>query len=221
MGHAFRKNKDYLILMADMIGSRDRDQGIAMDYFKSIVGFANKKCAESILSPLTITLGDEFQGVIKDTKGAIDILFELEENIIHAEADFKLRYILVEEQIDTPINPEIAYGMMGDGLTIAREGLGELKSSKSRFKFLLRDKEKSDILNKALFVYQSIIDNWSIEKDYKIVSEFLLVRDYKLVAQELDKTRSQMWKREKHLQIEQYFDMKNIIFHLALRNNES
>jgi len=207
--------RSHLILMADMIDSRNQDQGIAMEYFNSIIKFVNSKHYEGILSPLTITLGDEFQGIVRNIKSAIDILFEIEESLIHSGAKFKLRYVLVEGKIDTPINREIAYGMMGDGLTTAREQLAKLKHGKSRFNFFLKRIYKSKVIYEAFFIYQSFIDSWDIEKDYPLVSEFLLVKDYKIVAKELDKTRSQIWKREKNLKIDEYFSVKLVISYLT------
>ena len=54
--------KEYVILMADVIGSRGADQAELMLAFKKVVDQANGTL--DFVSPLTITLGDEFQGVV-------------------------------------------------------------------------------------------------------------------------------------------------------------
>src|ERR1700712_2907163 len=99
--------KEYIILMADIIGSQTAEQGQLIADFKELVADINTKNKDLILSPLTITLGDEFQGIIKNIAGAINIVLDLEEEIIRRNATFKLRYVIVEGLIETPINTEI------------------------------------------------------------------------------------------------------------------
>jgi hypothetical protein len=123
--------------------------------------------------------------------------------------------VLVEGSIETPINQEIAYGMLGEGLTLARERLTEYKSSNYRYSFFLHDVKKEEALKNCMIVYQRIIDTWNIEKDYPLISKFLKLKDYKLVADELGKTRSQIWKREKSLNLEAYFSIKQVINYIA------
>jgi len=44
---------------------------------------------------------------------------------------------------------------------------------------------------------------------------FLQQKDYKQVAEELNKDRSLMWKREKSLKLDQYFATKEIIKYIG------
>lgn len=201
--------------MADIIDSRIKNQEQLMQRFKEITNDLNKTYSNKLLSPLTITLGDEFQGIVKTLPFAIAIIIELEEQLIHKQLDFKLRYVLLEGEIETEINKDIAYGMLGPGLTNAREALAELKNSNSRFYFSTTKKTISDALNHALIVYQSIVDSWRVEKDYFLVSEFLTLKDYKKVAEKLEKTRSQIWKREISLNIEGYIALKKVIKYIG------
>src|ERR1700731_4801117 len=107
----------YLILMGDVIGSRKKDQLMLINSFKETINAVNKEKKNDFLSPMTITLGDEFQSVIKNLSAALDIIFSIEEEIAASGKNFKLRYILEEGEIETPINSKIAYGMLGSGLT--------------------------------------------------------------------------------------------------------
>ena len=77
--------------MADIIGSRKVDQKKLISDFKEIVGQINTSAKNQLLSPVTITLGDEFQSVAKDLASALTIILQLEERIIMAGKDFKLR----------------------------------------------------------------------------------------------------------------------------------
>lgn len=209
------KTKHYIILMADIVSSRKSDQKMLMDNFKKVTDETNFSLKNDLLSPLTITLGDEFQGIAKNIESAVSMLFHIEENIIHKAYGFQLRFVVFEGEIDTPINKKIAYGMLGEGLTQAREALTQTKTSNSRFLFSLRNKPVSAALNNAIMIYQRMIDDWRVGKDYSLVSSFLNNPDYKKVADELGKTRSQIWKRKKSLKIEEYFAIKEIIKYIT------
>lgn len=205
--------------MADIIKSRKSDQQNLMQSFKKVTDKTTASNPDNFLSPITITLGDEFQAVATNLLSAISIIQNLEENIIALKGDFHLRYVLLEGEIETTINPNIAYGMLGSGLTEARETLIRLKKSKSRFHVILQDKALENALQNAFVAFQGIIDDWKPNKDYYIVTEFLQNRDYKEVAIELNKERSLIWKREKGLKIEEYFALKQVINYLGGNNH--
>lgn len=207
--------KDYIILMADIVDSRKNDQKELMNNFKKLTSEVNLKNKNILLSPMTITLGDEFQGIIKSLVSAIELIFFIEETIIQQHVGFKLRYVLFEGAIDTPINEAIAHGMLGEGLTKAREALEGNKNTNCRYYFNLKNTKASKALTQSMFLYQSIIDDWNVSKDYHLITKFIELKDYKKVAENLGKSRSQIWKREKSLKIEEYFSIKSIINYIA------
>jgi hypothetical protein len=203
------------VLMADIIDSGSKDQKELMVQFKSIINSVNRVCRKNILSPLTITLGDEFQSVARNLGGAIQIILTLEEKLVAEKADFKLRYVLLQGRIETPINKELAHGMLGQGLTGARKALLAMKEKQSRFLFEVKKNSLSDALNDCFLIYQSLVDSWKKERHYGIVTHFLELKDYKEVAVKTGKTRSQIWKLEKSLKINEYIAIKNIIHYLS------
>lgn len=207
--------KENIILMADIVGSRQMEQTQLLMDFKELVAMINSKDKAQFLSPLTITLGDEFQGVLTDLKAAIKVIIDLEEALISQNKAFKLRYVIAEGLIETPINKEIAYGMMGDGLTRARGYLEHLKKDGDRFFIWLIDQPQKNALNNLFIALQNIIDDWNVERDFYLVTAFLQFRDYKRVAMELQKERSLMWKREKTLKIKSYFALKEVADYLT------
>jgi len=201
----------HVILMADIIDSGKKDSQKLMSDFKSIVHSTNKKYFKFLKSPLTITLGDEFQGVIANVKTSLDIILYIEEELIRKKFNFKLRFVLLDGIIDTMINNKIAFEMLGPGLSEARERLSELKGSNHRFYISLDNKYISDILNNSFLLLQILISHWKPEKDYETVYNFLKYNDYKKVSEVLNKNRSLIWKRSKSLNIESYNALKNII----------
>lgn len=197
--------------MADIVGSREHDSKELMNHFKTIVEESNETFQDFITSPLTITLGDEFQAVINSAEAAIQIILFFEESLIHKQLHFKLRYVINEGNIDTLINNTRAFEMLGEGLTEAREFLGKLKEGDSRFFVSLDNKKISTLLNESFVIYQSIVEEWKVEKDYEIVSSFLIHNDYKIIAEILNRNRSLIWKRERSLHMKSYYAAKKII----------
>lgn len=199
-----------IILMADVIDSHDFEGKALMDKFQELVKFTNRIFYENILSPLTITLGDEFQGVVDKTSNAVAIIFAMEEWIIENDGNFKLRYVIVEGEIDTEINSEIAHEMLGDGLTKARKKLGEMKKESNRFYVSIKNRKLTSYLFKSLRLAQHFIDSWQ-PKDRTTVSGFLNGLDYKELAKKLGKDDSSVWRRRKSLAIEEYKTCKSLI----------
>lgn len=206
---------DYIILMADIINSGKENPKKLMVNFQNVVDEVNRENEALLLSPMTITLGDEFQGIASNMQSAINLLFLLQEKIIKMGAHFKLRYVIVEGTIDTPINEKIAHGMLGEGLTKARKLLEMSKNDDRNYHFELKNSKKSEALANSLFLYQSIVDGWNLARDESLITEFIELDDYKKVAEKLDKTRSQIWKRRKSLQIDEYLSAKEVINYIA------
>jgi hypothetical protein len=187
--------------MADVIRSRQAKGAKLAKDLARLTNAINQDCKKEISSPLTITLGDEFQGVVHSAKAGLKIMVMLEEMIVEKGIEVKLRYVLGSGKIDTPINKRIAHGMIGGGLTKTRESLQTLKKSDQRFLIAIGENDK--VLNRYFILYQSFVDDWKL-KDFKIISDFLKNDDYKTVADRNNKTWSQMWKRRKSLKIKEY-----------------
>ncbi|MEP1150558.1 MAG: SatD family protein [Balneola sp.] len=205
------KNKDiYPIFMGDVVSSSSYEGEILSKELNELVTETNSSFKKNILSPLTITLGDEFQGVLKTTASGVNLLFHMEEAILEKELDFKLHYVLLLGEIETEINPKIAYEMLGKGLTEARNLLSSKKRNRKRFKFKLRDKEQSDQLTKLFEVLDAIILNWKKE-DYPLILDMISNDNNEEVGELHGKNRAQIWKRRKTLMINEYNLMKDFI----------
>ncbi|WP_420578423.1 SatD family protein [Ekhidna sp.] len=203
--------KKRFILMADVVGSHEKDGQELMADFQVLVSYTNKIYSESIELPLTITLGDEFQGIVSSALAGIDIILAMEEYILEEEFDFKLRYVLYEGVIETEINPDQAHEMLGSGLTNARKRLNEMKKDTGRFYISTKS---STAINKMMKVTQHFIDSWH-PKDRSTVSGFLQGHDYKALAKIQQKDESTLWRRRKSLAIEEYLLCKDLIHHLV------
>ena len=125
------------IVMGDIVKSRLLSTKEVHTPFGEMILKCNQKFTKDILSPYTITLGDEFQGVADSIESAVESIIFLEEECIRQHLKFKLRFIVLYGEISTPINRESAYGMLGKGLTEARNKLNKGKNDNHRFLFHL------------------------------------------------------------------------------------
>jgi hypothetical protein len=201
----------HFILMADVVKSRDQEPVAMMQAFNTLVRDLNTMFGCRLLSPVTITLGDEFQGVPDSFLTSCELILWLEEQRIDRSLSFTLRYVLHEGDIATPLNSEHAWGMLGQGLTDAREFLQEAKKKELSVLVSIGHPVAGQIMGEAFVVYANIVSGWDREDDYPLVSTFLRLQDYKEVADVLGKTRSQIWKRARTLNMQSYFSIRNII----------
>lgn len=206
------KQKDkYHILMGDVIASSDYDAQALGKNLKELVNAANETLKKQTLSPYTVTLGDEFQGVTSSLQSGIETLFYLEEQRLVKGCEFKLHYVLHYGKIETPINPETSYGMLGKGLTQARKKLTAKKRERKRFNFDLGEEEFSTQLNRLFEVLDGITERWKPD-DFALITDMINNDNDREVGEKHDKDRSQIWRRRKTLMINEYNLLKDFIF---------
>lgn len=199
--------------MGDVEGSSELDSNFVKQSLNHLVEEINKEYGTSILSPLTITLGDEFQGIAVSNTSALEVIFGLETFIMKQALPFRLHYVLYEGEIDTEINTETAYGMLGSGLTNARGLLTSKKRDRKRFQIHLQDSFTGTQVEKLMEVASDISESWKVE-DFALILEMLEYQHNQTVADTQQKTRTQIWKRRKTLQIEAYRNLTEVAYAL-------
>jgi SatD family (SatD) len=202
--------KRFHILMADVVGSSKRNPDILRREFRSLINALNTQKFDNILSPFAITLGDEFQGIARSLKGAIDCIFFLEEEIIKRRYTFKLHYVLHWGEVRTPINTQIAYEMLGPGLTEARSILTNKQRQRPRFIFRYAEIQGSDIFNDLFFVIQRIIDRWK-PADFALIRDMIAINNDAKIGRKRKKDRTLIWRRRQTLRTEEYLKLKQAV----------
>lgn len=200
----------HFILMGDVIKSREQDPPELVESFKALIASCNLDLKQQILSPYTITLGDEFQGVASSLRGLLDSIFYLEEARIKQCYSFKIRFVAHDGEIATPLNTEVAWAMLGPGLTRARELLSVKRRSRPRFVFDLSDGRHEQELNRLFRVLDGITERWNVA-DYPLINSMLSDASDGEVGAIHSKNRSQIWKRRRHLFTEEYKLLKAVI----------
>jgi len=203
------------ILISDIVDSRKIAGKKLMAEFKALVDELNNRFKDSLKSPLTITLGDEYQGIANDFESTITILLAAEEAIIQHSFSFKLRHVVYLGEVDTSINRNSAHAMLGSGFIEARKAIESLKKNGlTRFFIHSGEPWRDASLNGLFQLLKSVIDSWKTS-DSSIVSTFIEHLDYKKVAVVMDQDRSNVWRRAKTLRMSDYHLLKKLI-HLSL-----
>lgn len=134
------------ILMADVVRSRNIDARPLSRHLKTTTAAANRVSGSGIKSPLTVTLGNEFQGVCRSIADGINIILWREHRLrakplmIDGKGkSYGLRYVLYEGVISTPFNRDRAHGMLGPGLTEPRQRLNQKERKQPRIQIELQD----------------------------------------------------------------------------------
>jgi hypothetical protein len=112
-------NENYLALIGDLRGSRQAaDREVLQERLEAALERVNRRCAAELTASLTVTLGDEFQGLIRRPGAAIELIGHLEAEL----AGTPIRYGLGWGSLATRLR-EQAIGMDGPCFHRAREAL--------------------------------------------------------------------------------------------------
>lgn len=125
-------NKDsYIAIIGDIKKSKKlSDRNIVQNELKNLLNNINEKYSKDISSKFTITLGDEFQGLLHDGSNVMNIIEEIQRDIYPVE----IRFGIGIGQISTEINLDMAIGADGPGYYKAREAVEYLKKNERKNK---------------------------------------------------------------------------------------
>jgi len=154
------------ILMGDVIKSRRKDSEILWNDLNEIVEKANTEFSTSILSPLQIKIGDEFQVVMRDIGSTLQLLYFL--NIYLMYKQIETRFAIGYGRIDSVINQFSANNMLGSGLTSTYEILND-KKDPNRYRFYIEDDQTITKALNCIGLLLSEIEKKNSNKQYEFL----------------------------------------------------
>lgn len=121
---------DYVAIIGDVLDSRKiRDRRDFQRHFKQVLATINEKYFDDLASNFTITLGDEFQGLLKNRAHVITIITEIE----MAMAPFELRFGIGIGDVTTDISFEHSSEIDGPAYHRARQMIDEVERKKTQY----------------------------------------------------------------------------------------
>lgn len=150
----------YLVLIGDIVESKKiQKREMFQSEFQDLINSLNGEHKNKLVSPLTITLGDEFQGLLNDSKNLFSIIHKIQSSF----QDVTFRFALSVGDISTKINHESAIGMDGAGFHFARDAMEKNKIEKRNFAYDGGQPEAIIIDNMLKWINQSTA-KWKKEK---------------------------------------------------------
>ena len=170
-----------IALIGDIVKSREiNDRNKFQKKFENQLQKLNTENPR-LLSPYTLTLGDEFQAVYGKADGLFNNIWQL----MIALYPQKVRFALGIGELTTPINPERAIGMDGPAFHYARSGISELKKTSYLIKINSEAIPHLNLLNNTLYLISRISDNWSLNR-FQVMSGLMNGWSRNKIAQSLD-----------------------------------
>lgn len=171
--------EDYSVIIGDIIDSKKiKDRKHIQNHFKKALDNINENYSESIGSKFTITLGDEFQGLLKDRENIVDIISEIERIMF----PITLRFGIGIGDITTEINYESSSVIDGSSYHRARAMIEELEESDSQYakreaNILLASADTNselDQLINAIFSLATVLKSQWTVRQQEIINAYLL-----------------------------------------------
>lgn len=160
-------NDAYIAIIGDIKDSKKiKNRGEAQEQLQMILEDINDRYNDDISSKFTITLGDEFQGLLHNGKNIMMIITEIERRMF----PLKIRFGIGIGAITTSINREMSIGADGPGYYKARSAIDYLKESEKKKKTDAPDirlevedenQEISIMINTIFTLLTVIKESWS------------------------------------------------------------
>lgn len=169
-------------MIADIIGSRKIENRPEFQRrLKQQLKQVNDVSGSSLLSPYTLTLGDEFQAVY----GSFDTMFTDIVQIFLGIYPVRLRFAFSYGSLTTDINPTAALEMDGPAFSDARELIKKMKSeSTGTIQITATGLYNPDLVNVCLRLFSHTISRLS-RNNLTIVDRLMNGADTKTIAQTL------------------------------------
>lgn len=169
----------YCAIIGDIIDSRNMShRNNIQDRLSVVLTMANEKYKEHIASSFTVTLGDEFQGLLYSAAHAFDII----EYIQRKMHPVRFRFGIGLDKISTSINPDIAIGADGPAFYKARDMIIKIKSKENSLlsyqpEIYFQSQKCSDgLINAVALLYRQMERGWT-DKQREYIGYFFEVTE--------------------------------------------
>ncbi|SRR6056297_892523 len=208
--------KRHIVLIGDLVGSKElgnKDREKFQARLSDKISQINQE-SDSIISPLTITLGDEFQAVYKDMSALIADSW----SILTALHPVGVRFSVGIGEIFTPINSEQALGMDGPAFHSARDGMDQVKESGGTYCVKLgSSKDQSDatqslvsLVNYSLMFLSNEMGNWK-ETRLQVLTMLNDGLSIKEIAEAIGISESAVYKNREEGNLNLFLEIKDSI----------
>ena len=170
--------EEYIVIIGDIINSRKlNNRQEVQTKLKNVLKEINQQYVEEIMAKFVISLGDEFQGLIKKQGNIIKIISTIEE----ALAPVKLRFGVGVGVVNTNIDFDNSLEIDGEAYYRARKMIQEIENRQSQYvesysNIMICSSDESsrddELANATLSVCTSLKSKWT-NRQKEIISAYL------------------------------------------------
>lgn len=151
--------KNYIAIIGDLEGSKELNRADRKRTQAKLEELFKKKefISQGVVSPYTITLGDEFQALYESA----GYLFNHIWMTTAAVHPVMIRWSVGTGEMDTPINKKQSLGMDGPAFHKSRSGIDILKKQKELFRIDTGQELLDSIVNSSLKILSGNLRTWN------------------------------------------------------------
>lgn len=204
----------YIAMIGDLVSSRlIPDRQAVQRTLKDILKKINDEHQTIIASRFTITLGDEFQGLLSQAES----LFNMMETVKRAMHPVRIRFGIGVGDITTDIDPTLSIGADGPAFYNARDSIEAIRklqqtkwSVESELRIKTANAELDELLNTALATCSWMERHWS-KRQREIIETYRLYTDQRLAAERLGINQSSVHRGLKNSGFYLYLSAREVV----------
>lgn len=182
----------------------------------------NVTMADALATPLSLGINQDFQGVAYSCRGALAVMFALEEHRLASALRFSLSYVLVEETPSAVYAGRRGAGRSGAGSapgasTVARRLLSARKRDRPSYQIRLGDETVTADLCRILLALDEIVGRWT--RDLPIIHAMISAEDDTVVARAVGLDRTSVLRRRRTAMVRSYQALKGAALSIAARHD--
>lgn len=215
----------YIAIIGDLVKSKEiKNRNKFQENLKTIFNQINKKYSKTIVSNFTLTIGDEFQAILKLDNLLMKILDELYVSIPH---EFRLG--IGYGEITTKIDPKLSIGSDGKAFWNARESIeyvyGNNYGGRCNVYFKGEDEKTDSTINTILMLSETIKTQWTaLQKETfeEMLKQDIFIENFNQqgLANKMNISQSSLSKRLSLGNIKIYLHARNEITKILEENYE-
>lgn len=154
-------------LIGDIVDSKSlENRKVVQSKLHELLDGLNQKHQLSIVSNLTLTLGDEFQGLFKDIESVLLVMDEID--LVLSLNGINVRFGVGYGAIATDINPDMSIGADGEAYWFARDAITHIKkyhfSQRANERIKLEDENDTEFYNSIMQVQNALRSSWILSQ---------------------------------------------------------
>lgn len=184
-----------IVLIADLESSRELDDSRRTEIQRQLSSILEQlnRDTPSLLSPHTITLGDEFQAVYSSAHGLFNVAWEILDKLY----PINVRFSWTAGSLNTPINRNQALGMDGPAFHRARANIETMKKEAGLFMVASEvDDAAIKLANGSLQLISDQLRSWN-QNRFSILARLARGQKVSDIADELDLSEVAVYKNRK------------------------